>query len=358
MPKEATAQAPALAVMSRFEKLPPYDPEWLKTRCRDGEATPEQVISSPGHVVPRSVDPTRDPGFAELWNELSSLLENRDTPPADFPRPILHEGTNRIIDGEVALHVLSARYSDRPIPVRWFEGTEAEAVSLAMGLDKLCSRRRLASERRYALTQWLINHPETSDASLSATFRLHHVSITEIRSQLEANNNVPDASVRIGADGRQRLNPGLAAAKVEAHLKAHPDDLNLPEANLAHSLGVSRGTIRNVKAKMQAEAQEPQSNGRTGKVGVSEPVAEQGFDRMDGNGTAMETILGQSRSAEELLLNLLQAANAVIADYEAADPEAQKAWSFEATPDTIEETEKALRKILMILRPARSLIVS
>lgn len=317
-----TAASPRLTTVPRFDELPDFKSAWTSSLV-DGEWDGGDL---PSPMCPRALEPNNDPEWVELWTELSGL--DNDQLMA-LPRPIIHRGTRMIIDGALIFRVLDARLST--VPVRWFDGTEDEAVVMAMGLDQQAPRRRSREDKLAAARLWMIHHPETSNESIARTFRLRKQRVVDLRVVVEKEKS---------ADGTPTIpplkKPGQASERAAGYLRANTEDLDTPDIDLAKMLGVDRAVIRKAKstvrdeitAKEQREkvsAPPSQEDGSTGDH-VLDPAL---FDGVDVTGQVVEF-------RQELFQALIDACSAVLNHYESLTKEEQSEWLL-CVPDSIFE---------------------
>lgn len=162
----------------------------------------------------------------------------------------------RVIDGMHRLRAAKLRGQQR-IPVRFFDGTEAEAFILAVksniahGLPLTLADRKRAAERIISL------HPQWSDRMIAAVAGLAAGTVVEIRRKTGAGSAQEVA--RIGKDGRVRPINGAEGRRLAYELIVEDPSLSLRQ--IARTAGISPETARDVRNRLR-RGEDPLLKGR------------------------------------------------------------------------------------------------
>jgi hypothetical protein len=114
-----------------------------------------------------------------------------------LPPILVHRQTLALIDG---LHRITVfrRAARKTIPVTWFEGTNEEALIMAVRVNTAHGRPLSLSKRQRAASQLLRQSPDRSDRFIGEVCGLDHKTIAAIR----ARNGDTMTGRRIGRDGK------------------------------------------------------------------------------------------------------------------------------------------------------------
>jgi hypothetical protein len=255
---------------------PVFDRSWLKIRFRSVELSQKEQlrIDFNHHMAPRR----RVAGTAEALATLDSIeremTNSWQTTPLDQLPPIrlwkTPEGTYRIVDGSLALMTRQLRTrAGENLVVELFEGTEEEAFACAAGIDQRHGRRRTDSERREAVYQWLVKHPDASTKWLATIWRLRQTRVEAIRSQVTKDLGIDEQPRRfaVGEDGLVRSTPYAALENAAGWLRAHPERIDEPLRKLATAAAVTKRTMGLAVDKVRREI-------ANGEVRLPEPEAQ------------------------------------------------------------------------------------
>ncbi|MFJ3927291.1 ParB/RepB/Spo0J family partition protein [Streptomyces sp. NPDC090022] len=162
-----------------------------------------------------------------------------------LPPIVVHRSTMRVIDGMHRLH--AARLGGRDtIPVRWFDGTEAEAFLLAVEANNGHGLPLTLADRRECARRILRAWPEWSDRAVAAKVGLSGKTVGVLRRG--AQEAGAPAAVRVGCDGRARpLSATEGRLRAVDYLAVRPD-ASLRE--IARSAGISVETARDVRDRL------------------------------------------------------------------------------------------------------------
>jgi ParB-like chromosome segregation protein Spo0J len=163
----------------------------------------------------------------------------------DCPPIIVERSSNVIVDG--VHRVLAARMIGRSeVPVRYFDGTHEDAYVEAVKCNVQHGKPLTLTERESAARKILGIKCEWSDRRIGQICGLSGKTIGKLRRTTE---DIPQLTIRIGRDGRQRpADPGKVRKQIESELEARPD---VRPAVLAHELSTSPSTVRDVKRQME-----------------------------------------------------------------------------------------------------------
>lgn len=139
---------------------------------------------------------------------VKSLMEVLD----QLPPIVVHRPTMAVIDGSHRLE--AARRSGRSqVAVLFFDGSEDEALVLAVRANVVHGKPLTLSERRSAGTALLDRFPDRSDRWIGHVCGLSHSTVAKLRSVCPCAEGEEDAgAVRMGRDGRRRSLGSTGAA--------------------------------------------------------------------------------------------------------------------------------------------------
>jgi len=211
---------------------------------------------------------------------------------AESPLPpiIVHRATMRVIDG--AHRVQAAIRCGRPtIPVRFFDGDEAEAFVLAVSLNVAHGLPLALADRKRAAERIIATHPQWSDRRVASATGTSPVTVAEVRRRVVG--EASSTGSRIGQDGRVRPLDGSAGRRLAGQLMMENPGLSLRQ--VARAAGISPETARDVRIRLTngqdllpgprrrdaAPAAEPVAERRRmpGSVGILRPVRHPVLDR-------------------------------------------------------------------------------
>jgi ParB-like chromosome segregation protein Spo0J len=170
------------------------------------------------------------------------LAEAHNVPPI-----LVHRSTMRVIDGMHRLRAAMMR-GDETISTRFFEGDDREAFLLSVEANinhglPLSRADREAAARRILVLYW-----QWSDRAVAAVTGLSPTTVSAIRQRLDLPAELEGR--RVGRDGRVRPRDGSAGRRrAGAVIASRPD---APLRAIAEEAGVSVGTARDVRARLQA----------------------------------------------------------------------------------------------------------
>ncbi|WP_197946274.1 ParB/RepB/Spo0J family partition protein [Phytohabitans suffuscus] len=224
-----------------------------------------------GQVLPRTPGP--------VWVSVSSLLPG-DSPRLagespghvqllaavqDLPPILVHRGTMRVIDGMHRLRAAKLR-GDETIQVDFFEGDDGEAFLLSVDANIKHGLPLSPADREAAASRVLGLYPQWSDRAVAVATGLSPTTVSAIRRRMVLPDG-PEAA-RVGRDGRVRPVDGSAGRRrASAVIAMRPD---APLRAIAQEAGVSVGTARDVRARLQA-GQDPVLPPQRGTVDRREP---------------------------------------------------------------------------------------
>jgi ParB-like chromosome segregation protein Spo0J len=180
---------------------------------------------------------------------------------AVLPPILVHRDSMRVIDG---MHRISAARlrGERRIPVRFFEGTEADAFVEAVRANTTHGKPLALAEREAAARTILQTHADWSDRAIAHACGLSSKTLAAIRARTA---EVPQSDARVGRDGRIRpVNAEVGRLRAAELLKEHP---GASLRDVARAAGVSPGTVRSVRSGLD--------NGVTPLRTQPEPMAQQ-----------------------------------------------------------------------------------
>jgi len=120
---------------------------------------------------------------------------------------ILTDGAGNIIDGHHRLRAcLELRIEPQKRIAVAGDTTADERRRLALVVN-VARRQVQASARRGILAAELVADPSRSDRAIAATAGVHHSAVNRMRHELEAAQQLPHATVRVGLDGVERRTP-------------------------------------------------------------------------------------------------------------------------------------------------------
>jgi hypothetical protein len=222
-----------------------------------------RALSEPGGSAGLVRRREGDGARAELL-EISRLLpadspRSRGTDPEHVKRlaqietplpPILvYKPTLQVIDGMHRLQAAKLRKRTH-IEVIFFDGSETDAVILAITENVSHGLPLSLADRRKAASRILSVRPELSDRAVGEKAGLAAATVRSIRQRSTAQNE--QSATRIGKDGRTRpVNPAAAREQVRKLLEGSPQS---SLAEIAEAAGVSVKLARAVRDSMHADS--------------------------------------------------------------------------------------------------------
>ncbi len=167
----------------------------------------------------------------------------------ELPPILVHRGTMRVIDGMHRLRAAEVRQLSA-IDVRFFDGSEEEAFVVGVRANVYHGKPLTLNERKSAAAQILQMYPNWSDRRIADSAGLSHRTVAALRPC--SGGQDAQMNARLGRDGR--LHP---LANAEGRLAAADLIAANPNASLrtiAREAGVSPGTVRDVRARLQRGA--------------------------------------------------------------------------------------------------------
>jgi ParB-like chromosome segregation protein Spo0J len=153
----------------------------------------------------------------------------------------------RVIDGMHRLRAAKLR-GDETISVRFFEGDDGEAFLLSVDANIKHGLPLSSADREAAASRILALYPQWSDRAVAAAAGLSPTTVSAIRRRLFLPAERENA--RVGRDGRVRPVDGSAGRRrASAVIAMKPD---APLRAIAKEAGVSVGTARDVRARLQS----------------------------------------------------------------------------------------------------------
>jgi ParB-like chromosome segregation protein Spo0J len=181
-----------------------------------------------------------------------------------FPPIIVHRETMRVIDG--AHRVKAAmRNGETKVPVRFFDGDEAEAFVLAVKLNVAHGLPLTLADRKRAAERIVTSYPEWSDRRVASVAGISPSTVADIRKR--AVDRPERAGSRIGQDGRVRPLDGSAGRKLAEKLITENPHLSLRQ--VARAASISPETVRDVRKRLRnGEALIPGQRDKAAVLGV------------------------------------------------------------------------------------------
>jgi ParB-like chromosome segregation protein Spo0J len=166
-----------------------------------------------------------------------------------LPPICIHRQTMRVIDG--SHRVMAARIRGRKtIRARYFDGSEEEAYLEAVRANVNHGKPLSLAERERAAARILQTSPNWSDRAVASMCGLSPKTVGAIRRR--AGEEIPHSDTRIGLDGRyRRASTDEGRGQAAELLRA---DLTVSLREIARRTGLSVGTVRDVRDKVQRGA--------------------------------------------------------------------------------------------------------
>jgi hypothetical protein len=178
--------------------------------------------------------------------------------PDRWPPILVARQTMMVLDG---VHRVAAarRRGMTSIAARLFEGNEEEAFVEAVRSNVAHGLPLSLSERSWAARRLLAAQPERSDRATAEICGLDHKTVARLREQVRSpTGENPRSDVRIGRDHRARpIDPAGLRVRIAAALADSPED---SLRQIAHRVGASPETVRDVRARL-ARGEDPVPSG-------------------------------------------------------------------------------------------------
>lgn len=164
---------------------------------------------------------------------------------AKLPPILVHRETMSVIDGMHRLNV-AQWHGQETIDVRFFHGSCQEAFRLAVKTNVAHGLPLTLTDRQAATAKIIRSHPALSDRSIAANTGLAAKTVAAIRSRMAE----ATAPARVGRDGRVRPLSTAEGRRIASQAIAARPEASLRE--IAREAGISVGTVRDVRARVQA----------------------------------------------------------------------------------------------------------
>ncbi|MEU4202826.1 ParB N-terminal domain-containing protein [Streptomyces sp. NPDC045470] len=166
---------------------------------------------------------------------------------ADAPLPpiIVHRGTLRVIDGAHRVRAAERR-GWSTIPVRFFDGDDADAFVLAVESNTGHGLPLTKADRKRAAERIIASHPIWSNRMIASITGVAPATVAKVRRRM------PGGAAergRVGQDGRFRPLDGAQGRRLAAELIAADPDLSLRQ--IAQRTGISPETARDVRNRIR-----------------------------------------------------------------------------------------------------------
>ncbi|MET7366685.1 ParB N-terminal domain-containing protein [Streptomyces sp. NPDC005566] len=176
------------------------------------------------------------------------LAENFD----DLPPLLVQRSTMRIVDGTHRL--AAARLNGAELlPVRWFEGSDADAFVTAVRLNTGQGLPLAGRERATAAARILVSHPDWSDRWIASVCGVAPRTVAALRRRPTGDRQRSDvrSEMRTGRDGRRRPLSAEAGRRIAAEImRRHPQS---SLRAVAQQAGISVGTALDVRRRLAEE---------------------------------------------------------------------------------------------------------
>jgi ParB-like chromosome segregation protein Spo0J len=154
---------------------------------------------------------------------------------------VVHRATMRVVDGSHRLKAAVLR-GCRSVEVEYVDGPAEDVFGLSVSLNvsTLSTADREAAARRL-----LRSHPQRSDRAIAASTGLAAKSVGVLRRAVGG-----QAAVRVGRDGKVRPVNSAAGRRLAGQLISQRPEASLRD--IARAAGVSPGTVRDVRRRLNA----------------------------------------------------------------------------------------------------------
>ncbi|GGO07974.1 hypothetical protein GCM10010116_16100 [Microbispora rosea subsp. aerata] len=209
---------------------------------------------------------------------------------------LVHRPTMRVIDGMHRLRVAILKGRSE-IAVRFFDGSEADAFVLSVRLNVGHGLPLTLDERKDAARRIIASHPHWSDRAVAESTGLSAKTVAGVRRRLGGQGEQQFS--RVGRDGKSRPLNSAEGRRSAAALLAENSEISLRE--LSRKTGLSVGTVRDVRRRLDRGQDPIPERLRAGKAGAAGPGRTTAAARTGGARRAGETRRpsGESRGGDE-----------------------------------------------------------
>lgn len=164
----------------------------------------------------------------------------------NLPPIVVHRATMRVIDGMHRLRAAILRRAEF-VEVYFFDGSEADALVLAIKLNSMHGLPLSLADREAAAQRIIRFHPEWSDRRIAKVAGLAPTTVGSIRRRSSVQNE--RSKPRVGADGRVRPKDSATGRQLAGDLMRENPNISLREA--ARAAGISLATASDVRVRLQ-----------------------------------------------------------------------------------------------------------
>lgn len=150
----------------------------------------------------------------------------------------------RVIDGAHRILAMKLRGHDE-IEVEFFDGNESDAFVLGVQSNIQHGLPLSLPDRRAAAERILLSHPAWSDREIARTTGLSARTVQELRRATAGEQQ----SHRLGRDGRTRPLSSTRGRRLAAEILTNSP--NTPLREVAKQVGISPGTVRDVRQRLE-----------------------------------------------------------------------------------------------------------
>lgn len=199
-------------------------------------------------LVPINVlQPGDTPRLSGEDSEHARLLADSSVKP---PPILVHRRTMRVIDG---MHRLRASQlaGRNMMDVVFFDGSEEDAFVRAVQANVTHGLPLSLADREAAAVRIIGTHGHWSDRAIAAVAGLAPKTVASLRRRVSGDR--PEASGRLGRDGRVRPLDAAEGRRIASEIIAQRPDASLRE--VAKAAGISPTTVRDVRSRMRMAAE-------------------------------------------------------------------------------------------------------
>jgi ParB-like chromosome segregation protein Spo0J len=212
----------------------------------------EQMESALAHVcqeirdivVEVEIDSLSAEGSPRISGENPEHVQALAEAQAQLPPIIVHSSTMRVIDGAHRLRAAQLR-GDQKIPVRFFDGDEADAFVLAVESNIAHGLPLTMADRKRAAARIIGSHPHWSDRAIASVAGIAPGTVAELRRRAPAGSRPVS---RLGQDGRIRPVDGTEGRRRAGEIIRENPGLSLRQ--IARAAGISPETARDVRRRL------------------------------------------------------------------------------------------------------------
>ncbi|BCK66921.1 hypothetical protein Srufu_008740 [Streptomyces libani subsp. rufus] len=186
----------------------------------------------------------------------------------ELPPILVHRPSMRVIDGMHRLRAATLQGREN-IDVRFFDGSERDAFVLAVESNVQHGLPLPLPDRTAAAGRIVKSHPEWSDRAVAAATGLAAKTVAAIRRR-SVTGEVPQLHSRIGRDGKARPVNGANGRRLASTLLVENPDASLRE--VAKAAGVSPGTVRDVRLRLQRNEDPVPPRQRRAELGAAQKL--------------------------------------------------------------------------------------